>query len=112
MANIRKYKNGDVIVRIEPAKTKCTGYIGEGLILRGILNGSIYLERFDEEKMGYFNDHSRKVDLPLYSYKNGWERWVDPSMLFSVEINEKKKRCWEKEEEVINEEKEEEVINE
>lgn len=72
--NIKEFKKGDVITRVNPAIIDGGtdfSYIGAPLELIGIANGLIY-----------FSDINKfSVSLPSYSYSENWDRYIDPETL-------------------------------
>lgn len=88
--NIRDFKIGDSIVRVEPAKPyspvrkdifgqisgglRDRSYMGEKVIFKGIANGLIYVERTDGTQIKLFGlSNSLALDI----FDEGWEEWVD-----------------------------------
>lgn len=73
--NIREFKIGDRITRVERSKgSRPDGsYLGDEITLVNIENGSIYYFRHD----GYFTDKIRKLDL--LEWDEGWEYYKNPT---------------------------------
>lgn len=74
--NIRKFKKGQEIVRIEAANRGDRSYIGQQFIFVGIANGCIYVEHVGKPLFG-----DKIIDLQLDWWSEGWELWVDPNSL-------------------------------
>jgi len=76
--NIKKFKKGDKITRIEP--TPIVGdrsYIGECLIFIGIANACIYYCHQIDIKLRH---------LKLIEWENGWDYYKDPITLLDEEL--------------------------
>ena len=97
--NIKNFKLGDAIVRVEPAKeysplrtdmfgthggVRDRSYIGEKLIFKGIANGQIYLERTDDLEISLFK--RKELNLALDIFDDGWDSWVEPNTLTNGNI--------------------------
>ena len=86
MKTIYEFKQGDEVVRIEPAKPlnslisgeliRDRSYVGEKFIFHGIANGMIYLKPEDTNSIFLSNDNF--VELPLDYWDEGWNYWKDP----------------------------------
>ena len=96
MKTIYEFKNGDEVVRIEPAKDlsnilgetiRDRSYIGEKMIFVGIANGVIYLK--PTEKVSIFFSADGFIDLPLDIWDEGWDHWVDPETLLNNVLDER-----------------------
>jgi len=96
MKTIYEFKNGDEVVRIEPAKElnnilgetiRDRSYIGEKMIFVGIANGVIYLK--PTEKVSIFFSADGFIDLPLDMWDEGWDHWVDPETLLGNVLDER-----------------------
>ena len=94
MKTIYEFKNGDEVVRIEPAKDlsnilgetiRDRSYVGEKMIFVGIANGVIYLK--PTERLSIFFSAEGFIDLPLDIWDEGWDHWVDPKTLLGDENN-------------------------
>ena len=89
--NIKKFKKGDEIVRVCPAKSpgfgvdkmtgeRCVldgarGFMGDKFKFIGIANEQIYIESTDPNLPDGF-DKVYNISLDLWD--EGWEYWVDP----------------------------------
>ena len=92
MKSIYEFKQGDIIVRVEPAKPYMGGignglrdrsYVGEKVIFQGITNGMIYLK--PTEKISIFLS-GKLMGLPLDIWDEGWNYWVDPKTITENDI--------------------------
>lgn len=96
MKNIREFKKGDAIVRVEPAKpypstTNMFGVtqdgvrdrsgIGEKVIFLGIANAQIYFKRTDPFELLIFGDKLCSYDLDLWD--EGWDYYQEPEIFLS-----------------------------
>ena len=90
MKSIYEFKKNDVVVRVEPSSvigysimnpdgTRDRSYIGEKLILMGVVNGCIYLQRTDELNIKIFKN--KLVELPVDIFDGGWDYYIDPNKL-------------------------------
>jgi hypothetical protein len=88
MKTIYQFKQGDEVVRIEPAKAfDCSdgktirdrSYIGEKFIFHGIANGMIYLKATTTTSI--FLSNNKFMELPLDNWDEGWNRWIDPEKI-------------------------------
>jgi len=100
--NIKEFKKGDAVVRVEPTPVtgkffnpftqtveECGGdrsYIGEKLTFIGIANGCAYFDREEDSFMTRLSG-STKLDLRLIEFSEGWEYWQDIDSLDEVGTN-------------------------
>jgi hypothetical protein len=100
--NIKEFKKGDAVVRVEPTPT--TGkyyspftqtveehggdrsYIGEKLTFIGIANGCAYFDRAEDSFMTKLSGNKR-MDLRLVEFSEGWEYWQDVDSLDESDSN-------------------------
>jgi len=95
MKTVYKFKKGDEVVRIIPAKSLGDmiglmgetierggdrSYMGEKLIFQGIANGQAYFKRTTEFELKMFGD--KLLSLSLDIWDEGWAMWVNPETAF------------------------------
>jgi hypothetical protein len=75
--NIREFKKGDNVVRTE-ASAGCgdRSYMGEKLTFIGIANGCVYFDREEDSFMAKMTG-TRRTELRLDWWSEGWEYWQD-----------------------------------
>jgi hypothetical protein len=94
MKTIYEFKKGDEIVRVENAKPIQEGgirdrsYVGEKMIFAGIANGVIYLKPTTMIST-FLAGKEKLMDLPLDTWDEGWDYWVDPNTLLDNILDEK-----------------------
>jgi len=94
MKTIYEFKKGDEIVRVENAKPIQEGgirdrsYVGEKMIFAGIANGVIYLKPTTIIST-FLAGKEKLMDLPLDTWDEGWDHWVDPNTLLDNILDEK-----------------------
>ncbi len=94
MKTIYEFKKGDEIVRVENAKPIQEGgirdrsYVGEKMIFAGIANGVIYLKPTTIIST-FLAGKEKLMDLPLDTWDEGWDYWVDPNTLLDNILDEK-----------------------
>ncbi len=96
--NIRNFKKGDVITRVEPSLEifgwftgdKLFGdrsYMGDPLEFVGMANGCAYFKRLKNIDVLIFGDSL--LDISLDAFADGWELYVDPKSLLEVDYSQK-----------------------
>ena len=91
---IFEFDKGNEVVRVEPSTIlgysmqnpdglRDRSYIGEKLILIGIVNGCIYLKRTNEVDIKIFGD--KMIELPLDIFSEGWDHYYNPELLLEDE---------------------------
>ena len=94
MKTIYEFKKGDEIVRVENAKPISNGgirdrsYVGEKMIFAGIANGVIYLKPTTIIST-FLAGKEKLMDLPLDTWDEGWDYWIDPNTLLDNILDEK-----------------------
>jgi len=94
MKTIYEFKKGDKIVRVENAKPiggdgiRDRSYVGEKMIFAGIANGVIYLKPTTMIST-FLAGKDKLMDLPLDTWDEGWDYWVDPNTLLDNILDEK-----------------------
>lgn len=93
MKTIYEFEKGDIIVRVEPAKSISGGigdgirdrsYVGEKMLFHGIANGVIYIK--PTQKVSIFISNEGLIDLPLDNWDEGWDYWVNPEDITENQI--------------------------
>ena len=88
MKTIYEFKKGDEIVRVENAKPVSIGgirdrsYVGEKMIFVGVANGVIYIKPTTNMSI-FLEGKNQLMDLPLDTWDEGWDYWVDPESLLN-----------------------------
>lgn len=103
---IYNFKKGDYITRVIPGRPSSNGFdntyefIGEKLKFVGILNGSIYLEKymgnlnevfsfiFGQPKNSKDSKESKSttiINIPLDLWEDGWAKFIDPNKEFGLD---------------------------
>ena len=94
MKTIYEFKKGDEIVRVENAKPiqgngiRDRSYVGEKMIFVGIANGVIYLKPTEGITL-FLVGKGKLMDLPLDTWDEGWDYWVDPENLLDNILDNK-----------------------
>ncbi len=94
MKTIYEVKKVDEIVRVENAKPISNGgirdrsYVGEKMIFAGIANGVIYLKPTTIIST-FLAGKEKLMDLPLDTWDEGWDYWIDPNTLLDNILDEK-----------------------
>ena len=95
MKTIYEFKKGDEIVRVENAKPiggdgiRDRSYVGEKMIFAGIANGVIYLKPTNSISI-FLAGKDKLMDLPLDTWDEGWDYWIDPETLLDNVLDERK----------------------
>ena len=93
MKTIYEFEKGDIMVRVEPAKSISGGigdgirdrsYVGEKMLFHGIANGVIYIK--PTQKVSIFISNEGLIDLPLDNWDEGWDYWVNPEDITENQI--------------------------
>ena len=85
---INKFKAEDAIVRVKPSLRGDRSYLGEKLILKGVHNGNIYLQRTNELEISIFGN--KPMSLPIDTWTSGWELHKEPKHLIDESLDKLK----------------------
>jgi hypothetical protein len=80
MSSIHKFKQGDIITRVEPSKNGDRSYMGDKMIFIGIANAQIYYE--NPESITARITGTIMSNVALDQWSEGWELYVNPMTLF------------------------------